>query len=127
MKPSLTPLPTPESRILLDVRPDGFTLLADIRYDEPFIEPDPAAARLLATTMRRVDDFIARVQNAQRLQDENERLRAALADCASACSALLASSVADDMEGREGERAEAWLAIDAARQLLNERPQLKGV
>jgi hypothetical protein len=112
-------------RLGVAVGPEGVTFLAQVRlYTRPAL---PAAGGPLDGHRGWARDFLERAREQMRpviqaeacrvigaLAEENGRLREALADCVAACGPLLEG----DCEGREGDHARAWLALERAREAL---------
>lgn len=140
------PVPGGTCQVGLDVRPDEVSFLARVKlYSRPSSEALPGSGgesreetveERVAGFAASMDEILQRVQERVKpkllaeacrltaaLADENLRLRAALSGCVSACEELL-HRTDPQCEGHEGDQAQAWVALDAARQALNQPPLL---
>jgi hypothetical protein len=126
-------IPGGQCQVLLDVRPDGFTVVAQVKYaTSRAVDEAPDEARsLLDGVLGRVEAFLGQVRAqletgsavelapVEDLAADNRQLREALRECVTACEPLLERTETEaGYEGWEGEHAQAWLAIDAAREVL---------
>jgi hypothetical protein len=129
-------------QIGLDVRPDGLTFVAQVRWraealDDPTEEAPDADGPLVAGFVSRLHgiftDLAGQIravrlaerwrQESERLRQENRRLREALEGCVSACGQFLGPTLEGAaFDGCEADQARARLALDGARRLLAEEP-----
>jgi hypothetical protein len=122
-------------QVCLDVRPFGFTLLAQVRWDGPAALPGPDEPELSTPEglilVGLVDQIIQRLREEDaeraRLETENSRLRQALQECVTACGRFLGTTSDEvPLDSFEADRAVAHHALEVARQALAGPPVAVG-